>query len=51
MKMYDAKCRTIIYIRAIAESIDWWTDMHGGEKGTYTSNELANANTKSRFAW
>ena len=29
--------------------IDWWTDMHGGEKGTYTSNELANANTKSRL--
>ena len=29
--------------------IDWWTDMHGGEKGTYTSNQLANANTKSRL--
>ena len=30
-------------------SIDWWTDAHGGEKGTYTSNNLANANTKSRL--
>ena len=33
----------------LLKSIDWWTDMHGGEKGTYTSNELANANTKSRL--
>jgi NAD+ synthase len=33
----------------LLKSIDWWTDMHGGEKGTYTSNQLANANTKSRL--
>lgn len=33
----------------LMKSIDWWTDMHGGEKGTYTSNDLANANTKSRL--
>ena len=33
----------------LMKCIDWWTDMHGGEKGTYTSNELANANTKSRL--
>ena len=33
----------------LLSSIDWWTDAHGGEKGTYTSNQLANANTKSRL--
>jgi NAD+ synthase len=33
----------------LLKSIDWWTDMHGGERGTYTSNQLANANTKSRL--
>ena len=33
----------------LMKCIDWWTDMHGGEKGTYTSNQLANANTKSRL--
>jgi len=33
----------------LLHSIDWWTDAHGGEKGTYTSNNLANANTKSRL--
>ena len=33
----------------LLKSIDWWTDAHGGEKGTYTSNSLANANTKSRL--
>jgi len=34
---------------ALLHAIDWWTDAHGGEKGTYTSNNLANANTKSRL--
>ena len=33
----------------LLSSIDWWTDAHGGEKGTFTSNNLANANTKSRL--
>ena len=33
----------------LLKSIDWWTDAHGGEKGTFTSNNLANANTKSRL--
>ena len=33
----------------LLSSIDWWTDAHGGEKGTFTSNEHANANTKSRL--
>tara|TARA_R100000734_G_C3285583_1_gene78370 strand:- start:13 stop:852 length:840 start_codon:yes stop_codon:yes gene_type:complete len=33
----------------LLKSIDWWTDINGGEKGTYTSNSLANANTKSRL--
>ena len=33
----------------LLSSIDWWTDAHGGEKGTFTSNQLANANTKSRL--
>jgi len=33
----------------LLKSIDWWTDAHGGEKGTFTSNKLANANTKSRL--
>ena len=31
------------------QSVDWWTDAHGGERGTYTTNKLANANTKSRL--
>lgn len=30
-------------------SLDWWTDATGGEKGTFTTNRLANANTKSRI--
>ena len=34
---------------ALHHAIDWWTDAQGGEKGTYTSNNLANANTKSRL--
>ena len=33
----------------LIHSVDWWTDAHGGETGTYTSNNLANANTKSRL--
>ncbi len=33
----------------LLSSIDWWTDAHGGEKGTYTTNDHANANTKSRL--
>jgi NAD+ synthase len=30
-------------------SLDWWSDAIGQEKGTFTTNRLANANTKSRI--
>ena len=30
-------------------SIQWWSDAHGHGKKAFTSNELANANTKSRI--
>ena len=30
-------------------SIEWWSDAHGHGKKTFTSDELANANTKARM--
>ena len=50
---YDNVTRIRVELSGVYEkfihSLDWWTDAIGEEKGTYTSNNLANANTKSRL--
>jgi NAD+ synthase len=52
-KTYDNVTRIRVELSGVYDkfihSLDWWTDALGEEKGTYTSNNHANANTKSRI--
>ena len=52
-EMYDNVTRFQVELSSpyggLHHSIEWWSDAQGFDKKEFTSNELANANTKSRL--